>query len=311
MDLDMRSILPLLALALSTPLVAQPGELPFEVPEQGAAFATLQEAVDAIGGGAGTILMAPGRYRQCAVQSGGRIIYRAAQAGSAILDGKACEGKAALVLGGRSATVEGLVFENIRVADGNGAGIRLQQGDLVVRESLFRDSESGILTGVDERSTVFVERSTFSGLGKCADDCAHSIYVGRYGSLTVRRSRFERGTGGHYVKSRAGRVEIADTSFDDSAGKSTNYMIDLPEGATGKISGNTFVQGRGKENYSGLIVVAAEEEVNSSEGLNVTANDASLAPGAKGTTFLVSFTKAPLSLGTNRLGEGISRFERR
>ncbi len=68
-----------------------------------------------------------------------------------IFDGVACEGKAALVLGGRSARVEGIVFQNIRVADANGAGIRLEAGDLIVRESLFRDGENGILVANDHR----------------------------------------------------------------------------------------------------------------------------------------------------------------
>ncbi|HEX2764524.1 MAG TPA: right-handed parallel beta-helix repeat-containing protein [Allosphingosinicella sp.] len=305
-------LLLLLLAAASAPLVAQPGDQPFSVPELGATFASLQQAVDAIGTRAGTIVIAPGRYRQCAVQEAGEIAYRAAEPGRATLDGKACEGKAALVLGGRKASVEGLVFENIRVADGNGAGIRLQQGDLVVHESLFRDSESGILSAADETGTVLVERSTFSGLGKCADDCAHAIYVGRYASLTVRRSRFERGAGGHYVKSRAARIEVTDSSFDDSAGKATNYMIDLPEGATGTIARNVFVQGPAKENYSALIVVAAEEARNSSKGLAVSDNQASLAPGqSHATAFVADLSGDALSIGANRLGPGIARFERR
>jgi hypothetical protein len=303
--------LALLALALATPLIAQTADAPFAVPEKGEAYATLQEAVDSIGAGTGNILIAPGRYRQCAVQEAGRIAYRAVETGTAILDGKACEGKAALVLGGRSATVEGLVFQNIRVPDENGAGIRLSHGDLVVRDSIFRDSENGILAGNDAAASILVERSTFSGLGLCADDCAHSIYIGRYGSLAVRRSRFERGHGGHYVKSRSPRIEVSDSSFDDSAGAKTNYMIDLPEGATGTIARNVFVQGRAKENYSAMIVVGAEEVANSADGLIVENNEASLAPGARGTAFVVDFTGHRLRLGPNRLGAGIARFERR
>jgi hypothetical protein len=78
----------------------------------------------------------------------------------------------------------------------------------------------------DPNGSIRIEQSTFSGLGLCADDCAHSIYIGSYGSLSITRSRFERGTGGPYVKSRSPRVEIVDSSFDDSQGRSTNYMID-------------------------------------------------------------------------------------
>ena len=117
--------------------------------ESGEGFGTLAEAVAAIGGGSGTILIAPGTYRQCAVQNGGRIAYVARAPGTVVFDGVACEGKAALVLGGRSARVEGLIFQNIRVPDANGAGIRLEAGDLIVRESLFRDGENGILVAND------------------------------------------------------------------------------------------------------------------------------------------------------------------
>src|SRR5690348_2150074 len=104
--------------------IARDGPAPFTVIETGRAYARLQSAVDAIGSGKGTIAIAPGRIAQCAVQSAGDVAYLAVQPGSAVFDGVACEGKGALVLRGRSAEVSGLVFQNIRVRDFNGAGIR-------------------------------------------------------------------------------------------------------------------------------------------------------------------------------------------
>ncbi|MGE5722262.1 MAG: right-handed parallel beta-helix repeat-containing protein [Sphingomonadales bacterium] len=301
----------LLAAGAAAGAWAQAGEAPFVIKESGRGFGTLQDAVDTIGGGAGTILIAPGRYRQCAVQEAGGISYVAVQPGAAVFDGVACEGKAALVLGGRSALVEGLTFEHLAVADGNGAGIRLERGDLMVSETSFRDSQSGILSHDDPSGTIRIEHSTFSGLGFCGDDCAHSIYIGNYGRMIVSRVRFERGTGGHYVKSRGARVDISDSSFDDSAGRATNYMIDLSNGGAGTIERNLFVQGANKENYSALIVVAAEGARHSSSGLTIANNDASLAPGAKPTTFIVDFTGERLAIGGNRLGSGVAPFERR
>jgi hypothetical protein len=301
------------ALVLLASSAAAQRDAPFVVEEGRQGFATLQEAVDAIGSGAGTISIAPGTYEECAVQSAGRVAYVAREFGSVTFDGVACDGKAALVLGGQEARVEGLVFQNISVPDRNGAGIRLQSGNLIVRESLFRDSEQGILTASDPRGSIRIERSTFSGLGICVDggDCAHSLYIGDYGSLTVVRSRFERGRGGHYVKTRAPRVEIADSSFDDSDGRATNYMIDLSNGATGTIARNTFVQGRNKENYSALIFVGPEAQSNSSEGLAISDNDVSLAPGASATTFVVDRSGEGLRIENNRLGAQITRYARR
>ena len=309
-----RIALAALALLLtSAPLLAQRGGAPFTVEQTGEGYDSLQAAVDAIGGGTGTINIAAGTYRECAVQQAGRVSYVAREFGTVIFDGVACDGKAALVLGGREARVEGLIFQNIAVPDRNGAGIRLQAGNLVVRESLFRDSEQGILTGNDPRGTIRIEQSTFSGLGICVDggDCAHSLYIGDYGSLSVVRSRFERGTGGHYVKTRAPRVEIVDSSFDDSAGRSTNYMIDLSNGATGTIARNAFVQGRNKENYSALIFVGPEGDSNSSEGLAIVDNEATLAPGADATTFVADRSGAEIRIENNRLGSQITRYARR
>ncbi|RED17604.1 right-handed parallel beta-helix repeat-containing protein [Parasphingopyxis lamellibrachiae] len=300
--------------ATCAPLSAQRSAAPFVVEETGQGFARLDQAVDAIGGAQGTIVIAPGTYRQCAVQEAGIITYRAAEPGSAIFDGVTCEQKAALVLRGRGARVEGLVFQNLSVPDANGAGIRIEQGDLQVHNSMFRDSEQGILSAEDRGASIRIDRSTFSGLGRCDRglSCAHSIYIGRYGSLEVSRSRFERGTGGHYVKSHAAQIRITDTSFDDTAGSATNYMIDLPSGAVGTIADNIFVQGEDKENWSAFIAVSAEGGGNSSTGLVIAGNRAALAPGVRRNTwFVADWSGDALRIGENSLGRGISVFDSR
>jgi hypothetical protein len=310
----MKTCLAALAIALAAPLAAQQVTAPFTIQETGRTFYRLDDAVKSIAGGDGTILIAPGRYKDCAIVEAGRVAFRARQAGTAILDGGTCEGKAALVLRGRDAAVDGLVFQNMRVPDGNGAGIRLEKGPLTVLNTIFRDSEQGILTADDPHATIRVDQSTFSGLGSCANSagCAHGLYIGRYGSLIVTRSRFERGTGGHYVKSRAVAIDVRDSSFDDTAGKTTNYMIDLSAGATGTISGNTFVQGKNKENHSAFITVAPESRDNPSAGLTVTSNKASLAPGITWpTVFVADWSHEPLKIGPNQLAKGIAAFETR
>ena len=287
---------------------------PYTIAESGRSYGSLQQAVDAIGEASGTIHIATGRWRDCAVQTGGSVAYVAEVPGQAALDGGVCEGKAALVLRGRSARVDGLIFANMRVPEFNGAGIRLERGDLAVSQSWFMDSNQGILTAEDPGGSILIEKSTFTRLGTCegAGGCAHSIYIGNYGALTVRRSRFEQGRGGHYVKSRAGRIEITQSSFDDSRGKATNYMVDLPGGASGTIAENWFVQGQDKENYSAFIAVAAEGKAHTSNGLAIAANDARLAPNVDRTTvFVADWSGDRLALGENRLGLGLKKYERR
>lgn len=216
------------ALPMTALLAQASGTAPFRVAETGRSYASLQQAVDAIGAGRATIVIAPGTYRQCAVQEEGIVTYLAEQPGSVTFTGKPCEDKAALVLRGRRAEVRGLTFTGIRVADFNGSGIRLEQGDLEVSDARFADSQQGILTANGVRAQVVILRSTFSGLGNCDDEdvgCAHSVYVGDYGALTVRESRFERGAGGHYLKTRTGEVVIEDNSFDDF-GRVRNQLHD-------------------------------------------------------------------------------------
>jgi hypothetical protein len=298
----------------ATALWAQGARAPYTVIESGRSFAALQEAVNAIGEGTGTIRIEPGTYRDCAVQAAGDVGFVAQVPGQTVFDGAACEGKATIVARGRSTRVEGLIFQNITVHDANGAGIRLERGNLTVRQSWFRDSEQGILSADDPTAAVLIEKSTFSRLGRCDRglSCAHSVYFGDYGSVTIRRSRFEAGRGGHYVKSRAGRIEVTESSFDDTAGSTTNYMIDVPAGATGRISDNIFVQGRDKENHSAFIAVAAEGKMHSSDGLAISGNDARFAPGvSRWSAFVADWSGDPLTIGENILGKGLTRFDKR
>lgn len=304
----------LLATALAASATqAQQASAPFTIQETGEGYGSLDDALQANRGQDFTVLIAPGVYRECAIQQAGRVTFKAVRAGTAIFEG-ACEGKAALVLRGGGSVVDGLVFRGIRVPDGNGAGIRIEIGDLTVRNSMFLDSQEGILGGTDEASNVTIDRSTFSGLGQCheTEDCAHSVYLGSRGTVTITNSRFERGQGGHYVKLRVPRVLITDNSFDDSAGNRTNYMIDLPEGATGEIARNTFVQGPRKENWTGMIVVAAEQQKYRSAGLSVHDNVASLAPGqSKSPAFVANVSGERLAVGTNQLGADVRAYETR
>lgn len=307
------SIIAFLSLT-ATSVLAQNGTAPYTVAESGRGYGSLQQAVDAIGQDQGTIVIRPGSFRDCAVQTAGQIAFKAAVAGQTVFDGGVCEGKATLVLRGGGASVDGIVFQNIGVADGNGAGIRLEKSNLAITRSIFRNSEQGILTGDDEASSITIDQTTFSGLGRCDRglSCAHSVYIGNYGSLSVTNSRFERGNGGHYLKSRAARIAVRNNAFDDTRGKETNYMIDLSNGAVGSISGNEFVQGESKENYSAFITVAPEGKWHSSAGLSINDNDANIAKGVdRNTTFVANWTDDPIALGANRLGRGLKPTDRR
>lgn len=303
----------LVSAAIASAAVAQTSA-PFTVVETGQGFRSIGDALAAVGNARGTILVAPGTYRQCGVQQGGDVTIRAATPGSVVFDGVPCEGKAALVLRGQGSTVEGIVFQNIRVPDGNGAGIRLESGNLTVRNSMFRNSEEGILTGDYDGGQVVVDKSTFRKLGRCDRDldCAHGVYIGRLANAVVTNSRFDQGDGGHYLKTRTARVTITGNSFDDSAGHLTNYMIDLSNGASGVISGNEMVQGKDKDNWSAFITVAPEGREHSSAGLVIEGNKAGFVPGLeRGSTFVANFTDDPVRIGANQIAPSMKVKDRR
>lgn len=311
----MRFRLPLLIAAslIALPAFSQTNPGPFTVEESGQSFARLQEAVDAIGGRRGTIRIAPGLYRDCAVVEQGAIAFVADVPGKSVFEGVVCEDKASLVLRGEGARVDGLVFTGLFVDDGNGAGIRLEEGDLVVSNAMFLDSQSGILTAAFPSGSLSIDRSSFAGLGKDpTGNGAHSVYVGGYGSVKVTRSRFERGVGGHYLKSRAAAVEITDNSFDDSKGNDTNYLIDLPNGASGRIAGNSFAQGPNKRNYSTLITIAPEGVEHPSSRLVIENNRAWLSPQFEHrTTFVGNWSGEAVTMRGNELADRITPYEDR
>jgi hypothetical protein len=303
----------ILALALAAaPLAAAQAEGPYLVQETGKTYDRLIAAVDSVHGGDATVIIQPGTYRDCEVVEHGRVALRARVSGTVIFDGGICEGKAAFVFRGREAMVDGIVFKNMKVQDNNGAGIRLEHGNLTVMNATFKDSDEGILTADDKAGTIRVDRSTFQNLGNCRNEsgCAHSLYIGHYGRLYVTRSRFETGAGGHYLKSRSAFVSITDNSFDDSHGHQSNYIIDLPSGATGLIARNTMVMGRDKENHSGFIAVRAEENVNPSAGLTITGNTATNVPGVTfKPAFVLDWSHEALKISGNKLGAGITPFQ--
>ena len=114
------------------------------------------------------------------------------------------------------------------------------------------------------------------------------------------------------MKSRSRQVTVIGCSFDDTAGRETNYMIDLSNGASGVIRGNEMVQGKDKDNWSAFITVAPEGREHSSAGLVIEGNKAGFVPGlARGSTFVANFTDDPVRIGANDLAPSMKVKDRR
>jgi hypothetical protein len=291
-----------LACALIPPATAQTKRAsakPFVVVESGKGFDQLQQAVDAIGDGRGTIRIAPGTYRQCAVQSAGRISYVAAEAGGAIFDQSICEDQAALILRGESARIDGAIFQNYRGEAGQPYhAIAWQSGSLSVVNSLFRASDGAIISGDEAGSTLTISQSSFADAG---------LHIGRAAKFRMTTTTLANAA----LRAEAVRVEWDDNIFED-AEITTASMIALPKGGTGRIEHNQFRPHAARPSDAPLISVALEGRGPMARSLVVKDNHAAFAQGASGHALFVGDGSADgVSVGANELGTGITAYQRR
>ena len=150
-----------------------------------------------------------------------------------------------IIVGYADLVVDGFGFTGAAVGDGNGAGIRFDNGNLVVRNSLFWDNQDGILA--PNAGTILIDNSEFShnGLG---DGYTHNIYVGAIQELTITNSYFHDAVVGHEIKSRAYKTNIINNRIMDNDGNAS-YSIDLPNGGVGLIQGNVIEKGANAPNW--------------------------------------------------------------
>ena len=172
-----------------------------------------------------------------------------------VADGQAAEGKGILVMKGGNVTIENLGFFGARVADRNGAGIRLERGRLRVVRCVFEGNENGILTSNNASVELQVFESKFLNNG-AGDGYSHHLYAGRIAALEVRGSYFGPARTGHLLKSRAKTTSVLYSRLTGEDG-SSSYEIDIPNGGSFKAVGNLIQQGKQTENHA-LISYGAE-----------------------------------------------------
>jgi hypothetical protein len=170
--------------------------------------------------------------------------------------GNSAEGKAIWVINGNNVTVENIEFSNAKVHDKNGAGIRLQGNNLMVRNCVFRDNENGLLTGNNPNRSLLIEYSTFAGNGY-GDGQSHGIYVGSIKQLTFQYNYVHHTKTGHQVKSGAKKNFILYNKLVDEKSGTSSYAIDMYNGHFALVIGNILQQSQSTDNYS-LVHFAAK-----------------------------------------------------
>ncbi len=219
--------------------------MPFRLPSQAAEVARDGDIVE----------IASGNYVDCAIWRANKLTIRGV-GGRAHVKDKTCAGKAIWITVGDDITIENIEFSGMRVRDRNGAGIRHEGRGLTIRNAYFHDGEEGILSGNRRPGDkILIEYSEFARLGKGGR--AHSIYIGRAASFTLRNSFVHDCIGeGNCVKSRAFETEITCNRIASLDGNSS-WEIDLPEGGFAMVRRNVIEQGRHSVNW-GIIGFAME-----------------------------------------------------
>ena len=173
-----------------------------------------------------------------------------------LANGAAAEGKAIWVVRGGQITVEGFDFEGAKVPGRNGAGIRFEAGQLIVRSCSFKHNEMGLLTSNKPEAELVIENSEFAHNGR-PDGHNHNLYVGSIASLSVTGSYFHHGVTGHLLKSRAAQNRIFYNRLTDEPEGHASYELEFPNGGVAYVVGNIIGQSQQTEN-SALISFGAE-----------------------------------------------------
>jgi hypothetical protein len=161
-------------------------------------------------------------------------------------NGKAAEQKAIWVIKGDDCIVEGIDFRDCAVVDRNGAGIRIEGTNILVRSCAFRNNQDGILCGANPNSTVIVEQCEFENSG-AGDGLSHGIYIGHIKAFYYQFNYAHGTKVGHEVKSRAAFNMIAYNNISQEKGTGSRN-IDLPNGGTSFIIGNILQHSANAEN---------------------------------------------------------------
>lgn len=165
-----------------------------------------------------------------------------------LANGNSAEGKGIWVIKGNNVTVENIEFTGASVSDHNGAGIRFEGANLIIRGCYFHDNENGILTGENPGSSILIENSEFADNG-IGDGYTHNIYVGEINALTVQFCYIHGAKSGHNVKSRARVNRILYNRIMDERKGTSSYAIDVSNGGGAYVIGNVIQQGALSENY--------------------------------------------------------------
>lgn len=232
--------------------------------------------------------------------------------GRPIIDaaGKNASGKGTWVVQGNNNTVENVEMLGAKVADKNGAALRLEGTNFTLRSSFLHDNENGILTGANAASKIVIEYTEFGHNGNGTGQ-THNLYIGKVARLDFRYNFSHDADVGHNLKSRAQVNFIAYNRFSSTPAGQTgttasgkpSYEIDLPNGGTSYIIGNVIHQPAAHNNPN-MVAYGEENPTNTGHDLYVINNTFINDDSSRGTFVMIDKRVTKPALLQNNIFSG-------
>lgn len=165
-------------------------------------------------------------------------------------------GKGIFVVKGNYCTIENIDFRDAKCLSHNGAGIRQEGSNVIIRHCRFEGNEMGILGGGTStlpNSTYIIEYCDFLNGGSTADPgFQHNIYINHIDTLIFRYNWSRDAIAqGHELKSRANHTYILYNRISNISSMDSRN-IDIPNGGTAIVMGNILEQGMNSANSNML-----------------------------------------------------------
>lgn len=208
---------------------------------RGSAVATLQAACDV----GGEITLSSGGLYGAA---GCAIINKSVHivGDGTVLEAPGISGKGILIVNA-DARLANLDISGATVPDGNGAGIRHQDGNLYLENIKLHGCQDGLLAGQSAGSILMTECDVYdNGTGT---GTTHGVYVGKISQFICANSRFWDTSIGHHIKTRAAVSVIQGCEVGMDFVGTESYNVDIPVGGDVILSDCHLRQGPSTDNY--------------------------------------------------------------
>jgi Right handed beta helix region len=206
-----------------------------------------------------TVEVLPGEYKGGEVVLDNRRLTIKGMGKRPLIKGSGKPGapKALWLVRGGEVSIENIEFRGSRSSEGEGAGIRMEGGKLLLRRCAFYDNEYGVHAINAEQAELTIEDSEFGLAPKVVGGRLHLLNVGRLAKLTVSGSRFQQGFEGQLIKTRARENTISYNWIHDGRRGGASYEIEIANGGLATLIGNII--GQGSESQNPVLIAYATE----------------------------------------------------